>query len=97
MQGDIERAKFGTFSETAKILYAESGFTGFYRGATFRYGRMCIAVGMMDFLQVRRYYSRVMFLVMNLFVHAFHPQLFAVSKYRAKSVLFCTPPSLNRL
>jgi hypothetical protein len=55
MQGDIERAKFGTFSDTVKVLYGESGFTGFYRGATFRYGRMCIAVGMMDFLQVRRY------------------------------------------
>jgi len=61
MQGDIERAKFGTFSNTVKILYAESGFTGFYRGATFRYGRMCIAVGMMDFLQVRYCYDVICF------------------------------------
>jgi hypothetical protein len=51
MQGDIEREKFKGFTHTAKSVYAESGFTGFYRGATFRYGRMVIAVGMMDFLQ----------------------------------------------
>ncbi len=52
MQGDIEREKFKGFLQTARTLNAESGFTGFYRGATFRYGRMVIAVGMMDFLQV---------------------------------------------
>lgn len=51
MQGDIKREKFGTLSETAKVLYGESSIPGFYRGATFRYGRMCIAVGMMDFLK----------------------------------------------
>lgn len=51
MQGDIERIKFKGFVHTAKVVYGESGFTGFYRGATFRYGRMVIAVGMMDFLQ----------------------------------------------
>lgn len=51
MQGDIQRVKFGTFTDTAKIIYSESNITGFYRGAAFRYGRMCIAVGMMDFLK----------------------------------------------
>jgi len=51
MQGDIERAKFNSFKDTAKVVYGESGIPGFYRGATFRYGRMVIAVGMMDFLQ----------------------------------------------
>ncbi len=51
MQGDIERNKFKGFVDTAKSVYAESGIVGFYRGATFRYGRMVIAVGMMDFLQ----------------------------------------------
>lgn len=51
MQGDIERVKFKGFLQTAGVVNAESGFTGFYRGATFRYGRMVIAVGMMDFLQ----------------------------------------------
>lgn len=51
MQGDIERIKFKGFVDTAKVVYGESGFFGFYRGATFRYGRMVIAVGMMDFLQ----------------------------------------------
>jgi len=51
MQGDIERKKFKGFLQTAGVVHGESGFTGFYRGATFRYGRMAIAVGMMDFLQ----------------------------------------------
>lgn len=51
MQGDIERVKFKGFLHTAGVVNAESGITGFYRGATFRYGRMVIAVGMMDFLQ----------------------------------------------
>lgn len=51
MQGDIERQKFKGFLDTAKVVNGESGFVGFYRGATFRYGRMVIAVGMMDFLQ----------------------------------------------
>mmetsp|Transcript_18569 Transcript_18569/g.25553 ORF Transcript_18569/g.25553 Transcript_18569/m.25553 type:complete len:268 (-) Transcript_18569:111-914(-) len=51
MQGDIERKTFGTLTDTAKILYKESSIPGFYRGATFRYGRMVIAVGMLDYLQ----------------------------------------------
>lgn len=50
MQGDIERKTFGTFTATAKKI-SEDGFTAFYRGATFRYGRMVCAVFMMDFLQ----------------------------------------------
>ena len=52
MQGDIERKTFKGFVDTTKVVYAENGIFGFYRGATFRYGRMAIAVGMMDFLQV---------------------------------------------
>ena len=55
MQGDIERDKFKGFLETAKVVNGESGIPGFYRGAAFRYGRMVIAVGMMDFLQVSYY------------------------------------------
>jgi hypothetical protein len=51
MQGDIERLKFKGFLDSAKVVHGESGIPGFYRGATFRYGRMVIAVGMMDFLQ----------------------------------------------
>lgn len=50
MQGDIERATYGTFTDTAKKI-SKDGFTAFYRGATFRYGRMCCAVFMMDTLQ----------------------------------------------
>ena len=51
MQGDIERKMYGSFSETAKVLYGESGIPGFYRGATFRYGRMVCAVFIMDTLK----------------------------------------------
>jgi hypothetical protein len=40
MQGDIEREVYGNFVQTAKKIGSDSGFTGFYRGATFRYGRM---------------------------------------------------------
>ncbi|OEU09198.1 mitochondrial carrier [Fragilariopsis cylindrus CCMP1102] len=51
MQGDIERKEFGNFLETAKKIGGESGVTGFYRGATFRYGRMVCAVFIMDLLR----------------------------------------------
>mmetsp|Transcript_22978 Transcript_22978/g.35413 ORF Transcript_22978/g.35413 Transcript_22978/m.35413 type:complete len:269 (+) Transcript_22978:216-1022(+) len=51
MQGDIERKTYGSFTDTAASIWKESSLPGFYRGATFRYGRMVIAVGMMDFLQ----------------------------------------------
>jgi len=50
MQGDIEKIKFKSLSHTARTVYGESGVPGFYRGATFRYGRMCIAVGLLDTL-----------------------------------------------
>ena len=52
MQGDIERKQYGTLMETSKTLYKEAGIPAFYRGATFRYGRMCCAVFIMDSLQV---------------------------------------------
>jgi len=51
MQGDIERTKFGTVTETARVLFKEGGIPAFYRGATFRYGRMVCAVALMDTLQ----------------------------------------------
>mmetsp|Transcript_13247 Transcript_13247/g.24662 ORF Transcript_13247/g.24662 Transcript_13247/m.24662 type:complete len:268 (-) Transcript_13247:129-932(-) len=51
MQGDIERKNFGSLTETAKVLYKEGGIPAFYRGATFRYGRMVCAVALMDTLQ----------------------------------------------
>mmetsp|Transcript_25637 Transcript_25637/g.40246 ORF Transcript_25637/g.40246 Transcript_25637/m.40246 type:complete len:267 (+) Transcript_25637:137-937(+) len=50
MQGDIERKTYGTFTQAAKKI-SEDGLTAFYRGATFRYGRMVCAVFMMDYLQ----------------------------------------------
>ena len=43
MQGDIERMTYGSFMDTAKYLNNEGGLTAFYRGATFRYGRMVCA------------------------------------------------------
>jgi hypothetical protein len=52
MQGDIERRTYGTFTETASKI-SEDGFTAFYRGASFRYGRMVCAVYLIDSLQVR--------------------------------------------
>jgi len=51
MQGDIERNTYGTFTQTASKIFAESNIPGFYRGATFRYGRMVCAVFMMDLLK----------------------------------------------
>mmetsp|Transcript_5613 Transcript_5613/g.8633 ORF Transcript_5613/g.8633 Transcript_5613/m.8633 type:complete len:269 (+) Transcript_5613:100-906(+) len=51
MQGDIERKTYGSFSQTAKKIYGESSIPGFYRGATFRYGRMVCAVFIMDTLK----------------------------------------------
>lgn len=51
MQGDIERTTYSTFTKTAQNIWGQSSLPGFYRGATFRYGRMVIAVFMMDTLQ----------------------------------------------
>ena len=51
MQGDIEREVFGTFTQTGSKIFSDSGITGFYRGATFRYGRMVCAVFIMDYMK----------------------------------------------
>jgi Mitochondrial carrier protein len=51
MQGDIERKVYGNFFQTASKIWSESSVFGFYRGATFRYGRMVCAVFIMDFLK----------------------------------------------
>lgn len=51
MQGDIERAAYGTFTQTAASIWSQSSIFGFYRGATFRYGRMVCAVFIMDYLR----------------------------------------------
>uniref|UniRef100_A0A7S4EQI5 Mitochondrial carrier protein n=1 Tax=Pseudo-nitzschia australis TaxID=44445 RepID=A0A7S4EQI5_9STRA len=51
MQGDIERKVYGNFLQTSRVINTESGITGFYRGATFRYGRMVCAVFIMDLLR----------------------------------------------
>lgn len=51
MQGDIERETYKSFTKTAAKIYSDSGIPGFYRGATFRYGRMVCAVFIMDALK----------------------------------------------
>ena len=51
MQGDIERQTYGSFVATARKIWADSSLFGFYRGATFRYGRMACAVFIMDLLK----------------------------------------------
>jgi len=51
MQGDIERELYGNFVQTASKIMSDSGVTGFYRGATFRYGRMVCAVFIMDLMR----------------------------------------------
>jgi hypothetical protein len=51
MQGDIERVTYGSLTQTASSLWKESGIRGFYRGASFRYGRMVCAVFIMDYMK----------------------------------------------
>jgi hypothetical protein len=51
MQGDIERTVYGSFTQTAGKIWGDSSLPGFYRGATFRYGRMVCAVFIMDYLK----------------------------------------------
>jgi hypothetical protein len=51
MQGDIEREIYGNFVQTARKIMGDSGLTGFFRGATFRYGRMVCAVFIMDLMR----------------------------------------------
>ncbi|KAL7574681.1 hypothetical protein ACA910_003024 [Epithemia clementina (nom. ined.)] len=51
MQGDIERSTYGTLTQTARTIWSTSGGAGFYRGASFRYGRMVCAVFIMDLMQ----------------------------------------------
>lgn len=59
MQGDIERKVYGNFFQTGGKIFTDSGFTGFYRGASFRYGRMVCAVFIMDMMKEK--ISRLMY------------------------------------
>mmetsp|Transcript_13286 Transcript_13286/g.19543 ORF Transcript_13286/g.19543 Transcript_13286/m.19543 type:complete len:268 (+) Transcript_13286:117-920(+) len=59
MQGDIERQTYRGFNHTAGLIWKEDGIRGFYRGATFRFGRMAIAVTILDTL--REYVSPLMY------------------------------------
>ena len=51
MQGDIERTTYGTLTQTARTIWNTSGLGGFFRGVSFRYGRMASAVFIMDLMQ----------------------------------------------
>lgn len=51
MQGDIERTTYGSLPQTARTIWGQHGILGFYRGASFRYGRMVCAVFIMDLMQ----------------------------------------------
>lgn len=51
MQGDIKKHVYGDFISTVIKLYNEGRLSGFYRGCTWRYGRMVLAIGILDYLQ----------------------------------------------
>jgi len=44
MQGDIERVLYSTFMASWSQVYTQGGARRFYNGFGFRYGRMCLAV-----------------------------------------------------
>ena len=48
MQGDIQKEKYGTVSQTFSALLKEEGPVRFFRGWTWRTGRMCIAMFLMN-------------------------------------------------
>lgn len=59
MQGDIERVKFTSLTGTAKVLYAENGVTGFFRGWHWRTTRMALSILIMG--QCKETLSPLMF------------------------------------
>lgn len=59
MQGDIERQTYRGFTSSVSLIWKEDGIRGFYRGSTFRFGRMAIAVTIIDTL--RDYISPLMY------------------------------------
>jgi hypothetical protein len=48
MQGDVERVKFGTMTNTFRTLAQESGVLGFFRGIMWRYSRQVVAICLLD-------------------------------------------------
>lgn len=52
-QGDIEGKKFGTLSQTARTLYGEAGAGAFFRGWSWRTGRMILCVFIFNECKVR--------------------------------------------
>lgn len=48
MQGDVKGEKYGSLTHTASVLMKEGGWRSFFRGWTWRTGRMCCALGIMS-------------------------------------------------
>lgn len=53
MQGDVERKRYGSLTETARSIHAENGFGGFFRGWAWRTGRMMCAIFIMSECKLR--------------------------------------------
>lgn len=53
MQGDIEKTTYGSLSDTASKLYAESGPSRFFRGYAWRTSRMICAMFIMNECKIR--------------------------------------------
>jgi hypothetical protein len=48
MQGDVKGDKYGSLTQTASTLLKEGGPVRFFRGWSWRTGRMCCALGIMS-------------------------------------------------
>lgn len=59
MQGDVERRRFTSMLQTFRALHASGGLSSFYRGVEWRYGRMVIAIWILD--KVRVDLGRIMY------------------------------------
>mmetsp|Transcript_44957 Transcript_44957/g.147494 ORF Transcript_44957/g.147494 Transcript_44957/m.147494 type:complete len:158 (-) Transcript_44957:357-830(-) len=64
LQGDVERTKFGGYSQTASTLVGESGYPALWRGLPWRCLRQICAVFIFDKLSAE--------LAPRIFPHAFH-------------------------
>mmetsp|Transcript_37403 Transcript_37403/g.74077 ORF Transcript_37403/g.74077 Transcript_37403/m.74077 type:complete len:176 (+) Transcript_37403:99-626(+) len=53
MQGDIQRQKYGTLTQTCKVLYSEGGPLRFFTGWSWRTGRMCCAMAIMSEIRLQ--------------------------------------------
>ena len=59
MQGDVERTKFTSMTQTFSTLLKEGGVMSFFRGIQWRYGRQVCAIMLLD--KIRQELSPVLF------------------------------------